>query len=535
MASAGRDRHRVARDRRAVAARRPGHQLAPRHHRAQRHARGDPLGQQRSVGHHAGVLGGEHLAGPPHAALHLVEHQQDAVPVADRAQPREEVGAAARCSRLRPARARRRSPRRRRAARPSRTAPRRCRRRRRSRGTRWAAAGRSPRRYFALLAVSDSDPSVRPWKPPRNAISPGRRVWWRDSLIAASTASVPELVRNVCQWWALGPIALRASCAELLADRAVARVVEVGAADVNQHLAPAPQSPPRPPGGSGRSTPSPRPPRRRGRRCRRRPRPCSPTRAAPSAGNSGSATATGGAAARAIISWARGPGGSVTIVIGCAASVGQRQSGSRLRGRRWSRAHRPALLAQVAGQGVVAADVLPRRAAALPAAEGLHAGPGAGGRAGGAVDVDDARLDALEEGVDLAPARARTARRSARTWCRWRAPAPRPGWRPAGRRRWGRTALAHQLVIARQAGQHGRAHEVAVRQLAVGAATRAAGPHDVGPGRARQRPRSAGSPRSSPAWRRARRTSPLSSGSPRRDVVGHACASLPGSRRRPSR
>ena len=57
---------------------------------------------------------------------------------------------------------------------------------------------------------------------------------------------------------------------------------------------PARPSPPPPPGDSARSTPWPRRPRRRGRRCRRRPPPCSPTRAGPSAGSNGSATATGG-------------------------------------------------------------------------------------------------------------------------------------------------------------------------------------------------------------------------------------------------
>ena len=51
--------------------------------------------------------------------------------------------------------------------------------------------------------------------------------------------------------------------------------------------------------------------------------------------------------------------------------------------------HRPALLAHVAGDRVEAADVLPRRPAPLPAAERLHPGPGAGGGARRAVDVDE--------------------------------------------------------------------------------------------------------------------------------------------------
>src|SRR5665213_4021385 len=65
-----------------------------------------------------------------------------------------------------------------------------------------------------------------------------------------------------------------------------------------------------------------------------------------------------------------------------------------------SLAHRPALLAQITEQRVVATDVLPGGAAPLPPAEWLHPGPGAGGRAGRAVDVNHAGLDAREEGVD---------------------------------------------------------------------------------------------------------------------------------------
>ena len=259
VASAGRDGHRVPAAGRAVRARRPGHEPLPRHHRAQRHARGEPLGQHDDVGHHAEVLGGEHLAGAAHARLHLVEHQQDAVAVAQRAQPRQEV-------------ARRHD--------VAAFAQHRLdddgrdllgRRHRREQlldaggvaVVAWYTPGSSgPKclRYLVLLAVSDSEPSVRPWKPPRKAISCGRRVWWRASLIAASTASVPELVRKVCQWCALGADRAARQLAELLAEGAVAGIVEVGAADVDQQLAPAPRSPPRRPGGSGRSTPSPRPP-----------------------------------------------------------------------------------------------------------------------------------------------------------------------------------------------------------------------------------------------------------------------------------
>src|SRR5206468_803741 len=64
-------------------------------------------------------------------------------------------------------------------------------------------------------------------------------------------------------------------------------------------------------------------------------------------------------------------------------------------------AQRPALLAQVTEQRVVTADVLAGRPAALPSAERLHPWPRARRRARGAVDVDDARLDAVVEGVDL--------------------------------------------------------------------------------------------------------------------------------------
>ena len=49
----------------------------------------------------------------------------------------------------------------------------------------------------------------------------------------------------------------------------------------------------------------------------------------------------------------------------------------------------------------MAADVLARRTASFPATERLHAGPRAGRRAGGAVDVDDARFDARVECVDF--------------------------------------------------------------------------------------------------------------------------------------
>ena len=54
----------------------------------------------------------------------------------------------------------------------------------------------NPARWRALLAVSERLPSERPWKAPKKAMALGRPVWWRASLSAASTASVPELQRN---------------------------------------------------------------------------------------------------------------------------------------------------------------------------------------------------------------------------------------------------------------------------------------------------------------------------------------------------
>ena len=57
-------------------------------HAAHRHrARGDALGEGDHVGHHAVALGGEGVAEPAEAGDDLVEDQQDAVLVADRAQP----------------------------------------------------------------------------------------------------------------------------------------------------------------------------------------------------------------------------------------------------------------------------------------------------------------------------------------------------------------------------------------------------------------------------------------------------------------
>ena len=59
-------------------------------HAAHRHAAGgDALGEGDHVGHDAVALGGKGMAEPAEAGDDLVEDQQDAVLVADRAQPRQ--------------------------------------------------------------------------------------------------------------------------------------------------------------------------------------------------------------------------------------------------------------------------------------------------------------------------------------------------------------------------------------------------------------------------------------------------------------
>ena len=51
-------------------------------------------------------------------------------------------------------------------------------------------------RYFTFELVSAMAPWVRPWKPPRNATTFGRRVTYLASFTAASTASAPEFERK---------------------------------------------------------------------------------------------------------------------------------------------------------------------------------------------------------------------------------------------------------------------------------------------------------------------------------------------------
>ena len=59
--------------------------------------------------------------------------------------------------------------------------------------------------------VSDNDPIVRPWNAPSNAMIAGRPVWWRASLMAPSTASVPEFVRKTRAVSSNGAMAARRS------------------------------------------------------------------------------------------------------------------------------------------------------------------------------------------------------------------------------------------------------------------------------------------------------------------------------------
>ena len=51
-------------------------------------------------------------------------------------------------------------------------------------------------RYLTPELVSAMAPWVRPWKPPRKAMIPGRRVAYLASLTAASIASAPEFDRK---------------------------------------------------------------------------------------------------------------------------------------------------------------------------------------------------------------------------------------------------------------------------------------------------------------------------------------------------
>src|SRR5688572_1981703 len=63
--------------------------------------------------------------------------------------------------------------------------------------------------------------------------------------------------------------------------------------------------------------------------------------------------------------------------------------------------HRPALLPRELGDVVRSAATLAARAAPLPSAERLRAGPGPGGRAGALVGVAHPGLDLVEEAGQL--------------------------------------------------------------------------------------------------------------------------------------
>ena len=64
----------------------PSHQVLARDHGPQREATGDALPGDHDVGLHPPVLDGPHLAGPSHARLDLVGHEQDPVPLAQLAE-----------------------------------------------------------------------------------------------------------------------------------------------------------------------------------------------------------------------------------------------------------------------------------------------------------------------------------------------------------------------------------------------------------------------------------------------------------------
>ena len=89
---AGRDRERIAAEGRAVGAGRHAvGGLGGGQHRADREARAETLGQRHDVGRDAELLVAEHLAEPADAGLHLVEGEQQALLVAERAEVAEEL------------------------------------------------------------------------------------------------------------------------------------------------------------------------------------------------------------------------------------------------------------------------------------------------------------------------------------------------------------------------------------------------------------------------------------------------------------
>ena len=152
--------------------------------RADRQAVREPLRERDRVGPHARVLPGEERAGAADPGLHLVEDEHRLELVGERARPLERLVRRAAARRPRPGSARGRS-------RPCRAPT--------ASASVSGVAKRTPGTSgsngarFAGWPVIESAPIVRPWNEPSSATSPVRPVALRAHLIAASTASVPEL------------------------------------------------------------------------------------------------------------------------------------------------------------------------------------------------------------------------------------------------------------------------------------------------------------------------------------------------------
>ena len=58
-------------------------------------------------------------------------------------------------------------------------------------------SGEKPERNFVPEVVMDAAPKVRPWKDPWKTTTFGRPVACRTRRTAASTASLPELLKNI--------------------------------------------------------------------------------------------------------------------------------------------------------------------------------------------------------------------------------------------------------------------------------------------------------------------------------------------------
>ena len=70
---------RIAAKRGCMRAWRPAHEVGPRHNRSQRQTGRDPFRKGDDVRLDAKMLNGEHFSSPPHARLHLISNQKDAV------------------------------------------------------------------------------------------------------------------------------------------------------------------------------------------------------------------------------------------------------------------------------------------------------------------------------------------------------------------------------------------------------------------------------------------------------------------------